>query len=253
MFPDKFEYYHLWPYSFYSIRYCARLFYICLVPLIDEKANLHYNLSRVPEILVPDVPDPVSGWISYLVRKGERISVLFGVKIQITRPQKMGFYVIIGYVIILLFDMAHFSKVGLDIPGEDEMNRTIIDVISMLLSGNVTYVLTLLAHVILVGIPFWEFSHSLLPDWIVESHLRGMRKRESLQHFIDANWRRARILTTLVLTGAIGTTLPFVFSRASPNFLFVIAIVGAVTVSPLAVVWFLMRRIREAEKALRPV
>ncbi|MEF8789477.1 MAG: hypothetical protein V5A61_05080 [Haloarculaceae archaeon] len=55
-----------------------------------------------------------------------------------------------------------------------------------------------------------------------------------------------------MLTGAVGTTLSFVFSRATPNFLFVVAIVGSVTTGPLGVVWFLMRRIREAEKELRP-
>jgi amino acid transporter len=77
-------------------------------------------------------------------------------------------------------------------------------------------------------------------------------ERRDLKEFIESNWRRTRVVMSITLTGAIGITLPFVLSRASPNFLFLLAIVGYVIVSPLFGIWFLMRRIREAEKELRP-
>lgn len=59
-------------------------------------------------------------------------------------------------------------------------------------------------------------------------------------------------MITFVLTGAVGIALSFVFGHASPNFFLVLSIVGSVAIGPLGVVWFLMRRIREAEKELRP-
>lgn len=112
--------------------------------------------------------------------------------------------------------------------------------------------LVFVVHVLLVALPFWVYGLPLLPRWMNYTSLSRKRTREGLSHFIDANWRRARILTTLVLTGVVGTTLPFVFSRADPNVPFLAGIVGSVAVGPLAIVWFLMRRIREAEKELQP-
>jgi len=100
--------------------------------------------------------------------------------------------------------------------------------------------------------PVPVYTFPLLPNWIDDVTLGDDTKRELLEDHIASNWRRARIFTTLVLTGAVGIALSFVFSRATPNFLFVVAIVGSVTIGPLGTVWFLMRRIREAEKELRP-
>lgn len=101
-----------------------------------------------------------------------------------------------------------------------------------------------------ISVPVYTFP--LLPNWVDDVTLGEDTRRELLEDHIASNWRRARILTTLVLTGAVGVALSFVFSRATPNFLFVVAIVGSVTIGPLGVVWFLMRRIRAAEKELRP-
>lgn len=120
-----------------------------------------------------------------------------------------------------------------------------------LLSTPTTGWVMLITMSVLLALPISIFTFPLLPDWIDEVRLED-RRRELLKDHIDANWRRARVLTTLVLTGAVGITLSFVFGRASPNFFFVLAIVGSVTIGPLGVVWFLMRRIREAEKKLQP-
>lgn len=145
----------------------------------------------------------------------------------------------VTYALLGLLDIALLPELGIDRTPQDT------------LIPNITYALIFTLHAVIVALPFWVYTHSLLPKWIENRYL-GRRTRENLQYFIDANWRRARILTTLSLTGAVGIALSFVFSRASPNFLFVVAIVGSVTIGPLGVVWFPMRRIREAEKELRP-
>jgi len=106
-------------------------------------------------------------------------------------------------------------------------------------------------HGVLVVLPAFISSYPLLPDWLVSEDDREHERRD-LKEFIESNWRRTRVVMSITLTGAIGITLPFVLSRASPNFLFLLAIVGYVIVSPLFGIWFLMRRIREAEKELRP-
>lgn len=104
----------------------------------------------------------------------------------------------------------------------------------------------------LLVLPLPVYTYPLLPEWVNDVKLGNDTKRRALDVYIDANWRRVRLLTTLVLTGAVGVVLTFVFSRFSPFFIFVVAIVGSVTIGPLGVVWFLMRRIREAEKELHP-
>lgn len=103
----------------------------------------------------------------------------------------------------------------------------------------------------LMLLPIPVYGLPLLPDWTKNVWL-GETKRDGLEVYIASNWRRARLFTTLVFTGVVGTTLPFVFSQDAPNFLFVVAIIGSVSIGPLGVIWFLMRRIREAEKELRP-
>lgn len=142
-------------------------------------------------------------------------------------------YIIFGFVDLWLLD-----SVGID------------RAVGGAIAPNITYVLILGFHTISVAAPFGIYTLPLLPTWTKNTF--GQEARDSLRLFIDANWRRARILTTLALTGAVGTTLPFVFSQISPNLFFVLAIVGSVTVGPLGIVWFLMRRIREAEKELHP-
>jgi hypothetical protein len=104
----------------------------------------------------------------------------------------------------------------------------------------------------LLVIPIPIFTLPLLPEWVNGDEVDVSNQREWLEDHIASNWRRTRTLTTLTLTGAVGVALSFVFSRATPNFFFVLAIVGSVTIGPMGVVWFLMRRIREAEKELRP-
>lgn len=104
----------------------------------------------------------------------------------------------------------------------------------------------------LLIVPIPVYTLPLLPDWVDKKEITPSTRRKLLEDHIASNWRRARTLTTLTLTGTVGIVLSFVFSRATPNFFFVVAIVGSVTIGPLGVVWFLMRRIREAEKELRP-
>jgi hypothetical protein len=108
-----------------------------------------------------------------------------------------------------------------------------------------------LVHGLLVVAPAIAAGYPLLPARFV-TWSNGSRKEKALEIFIEGNWRWTRVMMSLTLTGAIGTTLSFVLSRASPNLLFLLAILGYVVVTPLFIVWFLMRRIREAEKELRP-
>lgn len=144
----------------------------------------------------------------------------------------------LGYAFSWVLDVRYLPGIGIDRAPEG------------VLVPNITYILALVAHLVLVAAPFWVYSHSLLPNW-TKGWLSRRRARDNIQYFIDANWRRTRLFTTLILTGAIGILLSFVFSLVSPYLLFVLAIVGSVTIGPLGIVWFMMRRIREAEKELR--
>lgn len=121
------------------------------------------------------------------------------------------------------------------------------------LSTPLTGILVIFVVWTLLLLPIPVFALPLLPGWVDADDSSKETRNEALEHYIDANWRRARVLVSLVLTGAIGTTLPFIFSRTSPYLLFVVAIVGLIALGPLGAVWFLIRRIREAEKKLRPM
>jgi len=147
--------------------------------------------------------------------------------------------VFVGYILFWIFDIIALPG------GAGIVGRNLLE-----LPQNV-YLICLL-HGVLVVLPAFIASYPLLPNWLV-SKANWKPERRDLEEFIESNWRRTRVVMSITLTGAIGITLPFVLSRASPNFFFLLAIVGYVIVSPLFIIWFLMRRIREAEKELRPI
>ena len=158
------------------------------------------------------------------------------------------YYILDRCLVFLFLAIAVFVLllVDLSIPAGVEINGR-----SLWATPFTGWIMLVVMWALLVA-PVPVYTFPLLPNWIDDVTFGDDTKRELLEDHIASNWRRARILTTLVLTGAIGVALSFVFSRATPNFLFVVAIVGSVTIGPLGVVWFLMRRIREAEKELRP-
>jgi hypothetical protein len=143
-----------------------------------------------------------------------------------------------GYSLLGIIDIVLLGGIGVDLSARENV------------VPNATYVVVFLFHAVSVSAPFAIYTLPLLPDW--RTNTFGEEARQGLQIFIHANWRRARLLTTLALTGAVGTTIPFVFSQIRPNFFFVLTIVGSIAIGPLGIVWFLMRRIREAEKELYP-
>lgn len=163
--------------------------------------------------------------------------------------QDLGNRYIIDRVLIFIAVMALFIiliYLDLRVPGGFEISgRTLLATPHTGLA-----ILVIIWSLLVLPLPVYTFP--LLPEWVNNVKMGNDTKREALEIYIDANWRRVRLLTTLLLTGAVGVVLTFVFSRLSPFFLFVVAIVGSVTIGPLGVVWFLMRRIREAEKELQP-